>query len=146
MKKTSRALSKLTGILVMALVAVLSIGAAVAVQTYLFPQKAYVNGVTFTLNGQPWTNGTGFDWGFINPGAATNASLNVNNVGNANYTLALIPPVLPDANWTETWNLTGTTIHSTETLNGTVSLFVPAYWPAGNVTLLPFEVAVNQVP
>jgi hypothetical protein len=105
--------------------------------------------VAFTLNGTAWTNGTTFDWGSIDPGVSTNASLNVNNVGSANYTVALIPPAFNDtmlsAGWSETWNLTGSTVHTAETLNGTLSIYVPASWPAGNVTLPPILIAVDQV-
>ena len=147
MKKTSRGISKLAGVLVVFMVAFASIVAAAAVQLYIFPQKANVAGnvqVSFTLNGTAWANNTGFDWGIIQPGVWNNVSLNVYNAGNTNDSLVLIPQTMPSG-CDQTWTLNNTVIAPAATAYGTLSMYVPAAYPPGNVTLPPIEIAVNQV-
>lgn len=149
MRKISRAFSKLSATVLMLLAVAATLAVAVAVQTYIFPQKANVAGsvqVTFTLNGTSWTNGTQWDWGVVQPGIWNNVSLNVYNGGNTNDSLALLPITFPSGGWDETWTLDGMHITVSQTLIGILQLYVPATYPPGSISgLSSLQIAVNQV-
>jgi len=119
--------------------AALLIGAAAAAtvtQYYYMPQQATVTSIelTFTLDGEPWTNNTLIDWGIVTAGQSYNKTLNVTNIGTAaNVTVTFTHIDLP-VDWTETWTGNNIIIDIGKSVTGNITLTIPLSATDGTYT------------
>jgi len=107
---------------------------AVAVNQIMFPQSADVGIFSSTvcyLNDEVWINETLIAWGPVVPGGLYGKNFTVYNAGNINATYTMLLSGLP-VDWTEVWNINGTTAMPKTSAVGTLTLSVPV--TASNTT------------
>ena len=125
---------KLSAIALVLIALLVTVGLAVAVTNMWFPQSADVGTFSSTvcyLNGTVWINETLIAWGPVVPGGLYGKNFTVYNAGNINATYTMFFPDLP-VDWTEVWNINGTTAMPKTSAVGTLTLSVPV--TASNTT------------
>ncbi|MBE3141216.1 MAG: hypothetical protein IMZ53_11640 [Thermoplasmata archaeon] len=133
MYKTIKNKKIILPITILLIFAVSGLAYASLTANYSLPQTATAPigaSATFTINGQPWTNGTAITWGQLVIGVNT-IPITVTNTGSVAITsINIVNTGLP-AGWTETIALgtpSGSSIPGTITLNADASVTGQQSW------------------